>query len=331
MKHSESFSALAEALAKAAANFKPIARNRTVEVTMKSGGTYTFTYATLDAIIAAVRPALSAEALVLTQSVVSEEIATTGPNGTEIEREDFLETRLLHSSGEWIANLTPVLIASGENSAQAYGSGITYARRYGVTQLLCIVADEDEDGNAASGNVQRSRASGGRAGAPITAKQVALLEVKLREAGGSEAGLCEFLQVESLAQIPKSQMDAALAAIVDRVPVVFEAAPDARGAGKAAEIARRKAASDEAVKRLGESLEAIRYHLGCERSDGNDLFAVDNGLGERNPAKAADEWREFSEADQHALWLAPTHGGWFTTAEREQLRVEIARTAVNSD
>ena len=32
------------------------------------------------------------------------------------------------------------------------GSAQTYARRYGVSALLCITADEDDDGNGAGGS-----------------------------------------------------------------------------------------------------------------------------------------------------------------------------------
>ena len=326
MKHSEQFTAIASALARAAAEFAAIQKNRTVTVNTRSGGSYTFTYATLDAIVAAVRPALSKHELVLVQSVVTEEVIHSEADGVRTEREELLETRLIHSSGEWFSNMTPVLVSDGENSAQAYGSAITYARRYGITQLLCIVADEDDDGNAAAGNVARSRTSGttggGRAPAPISEKQAGMLRAKLKAIKTSEAGLCVHLQVESIEAIPKSRMDDALAAIDSQEPALFEGGGD----DKAAEAARRKEQHDEAAKRNDESLMAIRYHLGIERGDEVDLFAVEQGMGERVQDKAAEEWRALSAEDQQALWLAPSKGGWFTTDEREALRAILTTT-----
>lgn len=326
MKHSEQFTAIASALARAAAEFAAIQKNRTVTVNTRSGGSYAFTYATLDAIVAAVRPALSKHELVLVQSVLSEEITHSDADGVRIEREELLETRLIHSSGEWFSNTTPVLVSDGENSAQAYGSAITYARRYGITQLLCIVADEDDDGNAAAGNVARSRtagsAAGGRAPAPISEKQANMLRAKLKSIKGSETGLCVFLQVEALDSLPKNRMDDALAAIDAKEPALFEASDD-----KAEEAKRRKAQHDEAAARCDESLLAIRYHLGVERGDEIDLFAVEQGMGEREPEKAATEWRSLTHDDQQALWLAPTKGGWFTTAERDAMRDILASTS----
>jgi hypothetical protein len=130
--------ALSAALAKAQGSFKPIHRDKTVTVTMKSGGKYSFSYAPLETILAAVMPALSANGLSLTQSCVM------------MGEKEYVRTQLRHSSGELIENNTRILI--GDAGPQAYGSALTYARRYGVTLLLCISADDDDDGNAAEGN-----------------------------------------------------------------------------------------------------------------------------------------------------------------------------------
>lgn len=333
MQHSETFAAVAAALAGAAAKFQPIARNRTVSVATRNGGSYSFTYATLDAIVAAVRPALSEAGLVLVQSVITEEVTESTADGVSIRREEMLETRLLHASGEWLSNLTPVLVSDGENSAQAYGSAITYARRYGITQLLCVVADEDDDGNAAAGNVARSTASGSssgassqRGGAAITPKQAGLIRVKLNEAGGNEAGLCVLLKIEAIEALPKSRMDEALLAITNRAPEIFEGGSSQKSPDAAAKAAERKARHDAVAATLSESLTAIRWHLGQERSEALDLEASDLGLGDRSIEKAVAEWREISQADQEALWLAPSAGGYFTTKERDALRAAVAAT-----
>lgn len=60
----------------------------------------------------------------------------------------YLSTFLLHTSGEWMGGkqrLNPV-----KDDPQGIGSAITYARRYGLAAILGIVADEDDDGNAAA-------------------------------------------------------------------------------------------------------------------------------------------------------------------------------------
>jgi len=68
--------------------------------------------------------------------------------------ESFLCTTLLHSSGQFLQGeqrLNPV-----KNDPQGMGSSISYARRYGLSAILGIVADEDDDGNAASGNKEKA-------------------------------------------------------------------------------------------------------------------------------------------------------------------------------
>ena len=62
---------------------------------------------------------------------------------------DFVVTTLYHAAGR-LSGSMPVF--KTESGPQAYGSALTYARRYGVTLLLGICADDDDDANAAEGN-----------------------------------------------------------------------------------------------------------------------------------------------------------------------------------
>ena len=64
------------------------------------------------------------------------------------EGEVWLETMLLHSSGEHITGRYP--LRPQQQTPQGYGSALTYARRYSLAAMVGVVADEDDDGNAAS-------------------------------------------------------------------------------------------------------------------------------------------------------------------------------------
>lgn len=64
-----------------------------------------------------------------------------------IEGVYFVETILLHESGEFISSLTPV-INDKPSDSQRHGSGISYARRYALQSIVNIGA-EDDDANAA--------------------------------------------------------------------------------------------------------------------------------------------------------------------------------------
>ena len=93
-------------------------------------------YADLNAIREACMPALNKNGITLLQPTVN------------IDGRNYVETILLHESGEWLSSETEILF-SKQNDAQAQGSGITYARRYGMQSFVNIGADDD-DGNGAT-------------------------------------------------------------------------------------------------------------------------------------------------------------------------------------
>lgn len=62
--------------------------------------------------------------------------------------EVWLETMLLHASGDSIKGRYP--LRPQQQTPQGYGSALTYARRYSLAAMVGVVADEDDDGNAAS-------------------------------------------------------------------------------------------------------------------------------------------------------------------------------------
>jgi hypothetical protein len=55
---------------------------------------------------------------------------------------------LFHSSGQYISSTAMLRLI--KNDPQAHGSAITYMRRYSFMSILGLVADADDDGNAAS-------------------------------------------------------------------------------------------------------------------------------------------------------------------------------------
>jgi len=94
-------------------------------------------YADLNAIREACLPVLSKHGLSVLQPTVF------------IDGRKFVETLVMHESGEFIGGHTEILSVK-EHDAQAQGSGVSYARRYGLQSLLCIGA-EDDDGESAIG------------------------------------------------------------------------------------------------------------------------------------------------------------------------------------
>jgi hypothetical protein len=95
-------------------------------------------FVTLDTIVETVGPLLNKHGLVW----------TTLP-GRDSTGEPALHYRLAHAStGEALDGCIPLLLTKADPQGQ--GSALTYARRYSITAVLNLVADEDDDGNSAS-------------------------------------------------------------------------------------------------------------------------------------------------------------------------------------
>ena len=105
-----------------------------VEVKTKTGYTYKFKYADLSACIKAAAPYLKANGLAVTQIVNAGQLITL----------------LTHKSGQWIQSV--VNLPQQSTDYQAFGSALTYLKRYSYCGILGIVADADDDANYAQGN-----------------------------------------------------------------------------------------------------------------------------------------------------------------------------------
>jgi hypothetical protein len=128
--------ALNTALAKAQGEFPPIPRERTVQIKTQGGGTYSYSYAPLDVILAAVRPVLARHGLSLIQRLDDE-------NGRPAIR-----TEIRHAEGGKIS--ASFLIGDRPPNPQQLGSLLTYLRRYTIQAMLGIAPEEDDDGQAAA-------------------------------------------------------------------------------------------------------------------------------------------------------------------------------------
>jgi hypothetical protein len=97
-------------------------------------------YADLGNVMDACMPALNDNGIAVIQPIGQDEHGT------------YVETVLLHISGEELRSRVPLII--GKPDMQGFGSAVTYARRYGLMAMAGI-APEDDDGNAAAANPKR--------------------------------------------------------------------------------------------------------------------------------------------------------------------------------
>jgi len=179
MKTSEQISELAAALAVAQGMMENAIMNRT-------NPHFKTKYADLAAVLNAARKPLSANGLAIVQTI----------------GDGVLHTRLLHTSGQWIASEHP-LPMSGK--PQEIGSALTYARRYSLSALIGIAADEDDDANVAT-----SRSNGKATGELLNAEQMEYVWEKAREYCDPDVQqewvelLVKTLGHDNLAEVPQS-------------------------------------------------------------------------------------------------------------------------------
>jgi hypothetical protein len=115
-------------------------------------------YVTLNAVREAILPVLTEAGIVLLQPI------------TIRDGKHYVVTTLVHAeSGESISGETEV-ISKSYTDAQQVGSGISYARRYGLMSLLCLSA-EDDDGNSASGKSEPAQTTAQTAASPASQPQ----------------------------------------------------------------------------------------------------------------------------------------------------------------
>lgn len=131
MQQSESIIKIAPALLKAQKNIEDAIKDST-------NPHYKSSYANINAVMEACKPALNAEGVVLLQPIVN------------LEGKRYVRTLLLHESGEYLSSDTEIVVKE-QNNPQALGSAISYARRYGLQAFVAVVSSEDDDAENATG------------------------------------------------------------------------------------------------------------------------------------------------------------------------------------
>jgi hypothetical protein len=136
-RSSESFAALAAALAKAQAHL--VNPEKSLIATIAGGrpgeAARSFRYAPLSSGLEIVRKTLSEHEIAVMQTTAVDQAS----------RMLTLTTLLAHSSGEWIASYWPVCSVAEIANPQRMGAALTYARRYGLFTLVGIAGEDDLD------------------------------------------------------------------------------------------------------------------------------------------------------------------------------------------
>ena len=134
MGKSQEINELASALVAAQAEFSAVPKG-------SNNPFFKSKYAALPDVVASASPVLAKHGLAVTQSI-SFDVSGDG------HLVDTLTTTLLHKSGQYLEN--QMVLHLPKQDPQGQGSAVTYARRYAYMAILGLVADDDDDGNAAS-------------------------------------------------------------------------------------------------------------------------------------------------------------------------------------
>lgn len=124
-----------------------------------------------------------------------------------------VETILIHTSGQWISGIagTPLV----KQDPQAVGAAISYLRRYSLA-AVCGIAQEDDDGNSASGKTEKeapikvvsSQDQGSTWGTPVSDKtlnKLMALIVKQKIGEEIQAGFLKWANSDRFEKISEEQ------------------------------------------------------------------------------------------------------------------------------
>ena len=142
MRTSESVAKIAPALVSAQAAIRAVVKDKVGRIPGKDGKQgYEYRYSDLGSVIDHVRGPLNTAGIAFLQAAARDQGGI------------IVTTRLLHTSGEWIEDDTP--IPCPVSTAQAYGSAITYGKRYGLQSIIGLPS-EDDDGKRATDDAEQA-------------------------------------------------------------------------------------------------------------------------------------------------------------------------------
>lgn len=187
--------AMSEAVAAFQAKCPSVKKGRTARITTKAGGSYSYTFASLDEIARAIRPLLHEHGLSYTWD------STT--DGKTLSCTCIL--RHVEGGEDRATFACPTDTKAEMSGAQAAAAALTYARRQSLVQVLGLtVTDDDIDGADPKGAEK------------ITDSLVADLTALAEEVGADLPRFLKYMGVSSMCDITTDEYPRAKKALEDR-------------------------------------------------------------------------------------------------------------------
>lgn len=173
-----------------------IKKSSTAKITTGGGGAYSYTYAELDEIAATVNPILFKHGLSYSwDSAIDKNILTC-----------ICIIRHVHGHSTRTTFSLPTDSASAMSAQQKVAAALTFAKRQSLVAALGLVTT-DEDTDAVTREIDPT---------PVNAAQLKELEALIGDADLDIVRFLKFLGIEHLKDLPRSRLDEAKAAIVQR-------------------------------------------------------------------------------------------------------------------
>ena len=189
----------ARALAAFQAECPPITHSKKAKIVTSGGGSYSYTYAELDAIARVVNPILAKHGLSYSWN-------------TAVDEKNRLTCDCIvrHINGHIALPATfslPIDNKSAMSEQQKVGAAATFAKRQSLIAALGITTSDDDFDGAAAAAVDPT---------PVNAAQLRTLENLLDEAGADPEKFLKYLDVEALKDLPAVRFQEAKAALLEK-------------------------------------------------------------------------------------------------------------------
>lgn len=153
-------------------------------------------YADLASVWSACKKPLSSNGLSILQTI---------ENGGD---KTYLVTMLLHISGQWVRSYMPILAV--KQDPQAFGSAVTYCRRYALAAMVGVCPADDDAESAMQGARKPMVATIGK-------QQVEELKRLLKGKDELQQELLDWAEIDEIEELPVSKYQGAIKAIESRI------------------------------------------------------------------------------------------------------------------
>lgn len=212
IEHSDDWDQVRAAFAAALSEIGYLKKDQTANIETKGGAKFAYSYVDLTDVLAEVKRVCGPHDLVVSQ-------IPTGNADGQIE----VHLLFLHGSGEWMV-LPPVVLKSPAD-AQAFGSALTYLKRYQLVSVFDIPTGDDDGAEATRVSRNTQQFAGNRTADELAIKAVLMQREPAVRAAVGEAFNMKF-HVGNIAALPEHRHAEALLWLTENIELIADKVRD---------------------------------------------------------------------------------------------------------